>query len=143
MGTFKRNGNWWIDYYDQDGRRRRKRIGPDKRTAVAVERSIKAGIAKGEFLGLTEDKTTFSEFTATYQKIYVGTNLSPTTRARCRGIIMNWLIPHFGDKLLGTIRRQDIEEFRSNRASLVKPATANREFSRLRHIFGRAVAWGI
>jgi hypothetical protein len=35
MAVFKKQGVYWIDYY-VSGRRKRERIGPDKRLAVIV-----------------------------------------------------------------------------------------------------------
>jgi len=36
MGIFKKGKNWYIDYYDQNRRRRREMIGPNKRQAEIV-----------------------------------------------------------------------------------------------------------
>ncbi|MBI3245885.1 MAG: tyrosine-type recombinase/integrase [Deltaproteobacteria bacterium] len=141
MSVFQKNGKWWIDYYDHQGKRRRKRVGPDKRTATAVLRDIQARIAKGEFLGLVEERITFKELAERYLTTHVASSLSPTTRTRHEGIIHTHLIPRFGDKRLAAIMPRDIEEYRAERAARVAPATVNNEFNRLRHMFGMAVRW--
>jgi len=142
MAVFRRNSNWWIDYYDHQGRRRRKKIGPDKRTATAVLRDVQSQIAKGEFLGLTEERMTFGELTEHYLSTYVVSSLGPTTRARCEGIINTHLLPRFGSERLSAITIKEIENYKAERAAVVKPATVNREFSRLRHMLSMAVRWG-
>lgn len=47
MGLFKRNGYWWIDYYDGDGKRHRKKAAPDFQTAKLILRNTQTAIAKG------------------------------------------------------------------------------------------------
>lgn len=142
MGVFKRDGNYWIDYYDADGRRHRKMIGPQKTVAQLALKDVKVKIAKGEYLGIYEEKKVlFKEFA---QKTYIPfakTNLSERTFDRCKGIIENQLIPYF-DCYVYKISRNDIEKYKQKRAEEVKPATVNREFSRLRHMLKCAVDWG-
>ncbi|MGH9428028.1 MAG: phage integrase central domain-containing protein [Terriglobia bacterium] len=142
MAVFHRKGNWWIDYYDHQGKRKRKKIGPDKRTATAVLRDIQARIAKGEFLGLTEERVTFEELTERYVATYMVSSLGPTTRVRCEGIIKTRLLPRFGDTRLSAITAKEIEEYKAERAATVQPATVNRELSRFRHMLSMAVRWG-
>ena len=50
-GVFKRNGWWWIDFRDADGRRHRKKAAPDYHTAKAIHRDTMTKIAKGEITG--------------------------------------------------------------------------------------------
>jgi integrase len=40
MGVFKKQGVFWVDYY-VNGRRKRERIGPEKRLAETVLRKRK------------------------------------------------------------------------------------------------------
>ncbi len=67
-------------------------------------------------------------------------NLGPKTYDRAVGIINLHLIPHF-DCWLANIDSKMIEEYKQNRAEKVKPATVNRELSRLRHMMNVAVKW--
>jgi len=142
MGVFKRNGEYWIDFYDGDGRRHRKKIGPQKSIAQLVLNDIKVKKAKGEYLGIVEEKRVlFKDFALKTYIPYARTNLSPRTFERCRGIIENHLIPFF-DCYLYKITKRDIEAYKQKRVEEVKPATVNREFSRLRHMLKCAVDWG-
>ncbi len=49
MAIFKKQGVYWVDYY-VNGRRKRERIGPDKRLAETVLRKRKMEIAEGKCL---------------------------------------------------------------------------------------------
>jgi hypothetical protein len=110
MGTFKRNGNYWIDYYDGDGRRHRKMIGPQKNVATIALKDVKVKIAKGEYLGIYEEKKVpFKEFASKIYIPYAQTNLSPKTFYRCKGIIETHLIPCF-DSYLYKISRKQTED---------------------------------
>jgi hypothetical protein len=66
MGVFKKQGVYWIDYY-VNGRRKRERIGPDKRLAETVHRKRKVEIAEGKFLEKRKViTTTFDELADAY-----------------------------------------------------------------------------
>lgn len=141
MGIFKRNGNYWIDYYDADGRRHRKRIGPQKSLAQLALNDVKVKIAKGEYLGIYEEKKiTFKEFAIKTYIPYAKMNFSSRTFERCKGIIEAHLIPYF-DCYLYKITPKDIEAYKQKRIEKVRPATVNRELSRFRHMMKCAVDW--
>jgi len=55
MGIFQKGKNWYIDYYVK-GRRKRKKIGPSKKLALQVLKDVQLKIAKGEYLGVYEEK---------------------------------------------------------------------------------------
>jgi hypothetical protein len=57
MGVFKKQGVFWIDYY-VTGRRKRERIGPDKRLAKTALRKRKVEIAEGKWLDKRRPITT-------------------------------------------------------------------------------------
>ena len=50
---------FWIDYYDANGRRHRKKIGSQKTVAELALKDVKVKIAKGEYLGIYEEKKVF------------------------------------------------------------------------------------
>jgi hypothetical protein len=49
MAVFKKQRVYWIDYYVH-GRRKRERIGPDKRLAETVLKKRRVEIAEGKYL---------------------------------------------------------------------------------------------
>ena len=141
MSVFKRSGNYWIDYYDGDGRRHRKMIGPQKIVAQLALKDVKVKIAKGEYLGIYEEKKTpFKDFSEKYLKM-IQPNVSPTSYGRFEGIVTNHLNPAF-QCYLYKISKKKIEEYIQRRAEEVKPATVNQEIKRLRHMLNKAIEWG-
>jgi hypothetical protein len=61
-GVFQKNGWWWIDYHDADGRRHRKKAAPDYQTAKIIYRNTMTAIAKGEVLGVREEGLRLKDF---------------------------------------------------------------------------------
>ena len=141
MGVFKRHGFWWADWYEPDGRRRRKKVSPEKRVAVAFLRGVQAKIARGEYLGLREETITFRAFAERYWEA-VKPTLSPQEQDRAKRILDQHLIPRFGPERLSRLTRREIEAYVAERAGQVKPGTVNKELIRLRHLLNKAVAWG-
>jgi len=141
MGVLKRNGQYWIDYYDGDGRRHRKKISPQKTVAQLALKDIRVKIAKGEYLGIYEEKKTlFKDFAEKYLKM-VRPNLSSSSFARFEGIITNHLKPAF-QYYLYRISKKQVGEYIQKRSEEVEPATINQEIKRLRHMLNKAIEWG-
>jgi hypothetical protein len=66
MGVFKKGRNWYIDSYVK-GTRKRKKIGPSKHLAELSLKAVELKIAKGEYLGMHEEKKlTFRQFAPEY-----------------------------------------------------------------------------
>ena len=56
MAIFKKNNNWYIDYY-VNGRRKREKIGPNRKQALIVLQKRKVQIAENRFLDIEEQGT--------------------------------------------------------------------------------------
>ena len=66
MGVFKKQGNWWIDFYHQ-GKRIRRKVGPSKKVAEMALADVQVKKAKKEFLGVCEPKKIlFKDFATEY-----------------------------------------------------------------------------
>jgi len=50
MGIYKRGKTWYIDYYDQFGKRHGEAVGPNKRQAEQVLAKRKIEVAENKFL---------------------------------------------------------------------------------------------
>src|SRR2546422_11183424 len=61
-GLFQRSGWWWLDYYDAEGKRHRKKAAPDYTTAKLMYRKTMTAIARGEVLGVREEGLGLKEF---------------------------------------------------------------------------------
>jgi integrase len=147
-GLFRRNGWWWLDYYDADGRRHRKKAAPDYQTAKIMYRDTMTAIAKGEVLGVREEGLRLKEFAEHRYWPTVKITLSPAEQARSRIILDRQLLPRFGSVKLSKLTREEIERWQAERLAgqgdipPVTPSTANKELMRLKHLLNRAVAWG-
>jgi len=141
VGVFKRGTSWYIDYRYK-GRRIRKKIGPSKKVAVLALKDTELKIARGEFLGIYEEKKIlFRDFAGEFMA-YVETNASAGTAKQYSMMIRATLVPFFGDKYLSQITKKNVEDFKTERAKTVKPKTVNDDFILLKAMFGRAVEWG-
>ena len=137
MALFKKQGVYWIDYY-VNGRRRRERIGPDKRLAETVLYKRKVEIAEGKYLDKrTVPRCSFSELADLYldwakvnHRGYVG------TRSR-----VELFRREFGSRQLDTIMPLMVDAYVGRRALVRKPATVNRDLVVLRHMFQKALEW--
>jgi Site-specific recombinase XerD len=146
MGVYKKGECWYIDYYFE-GRRKREKIGPNKKLAETVLKKRKVEIAEGKFLDRKKTpKIRFFEMARQYlgrpdiknKKSYQRDKLS-----------ISKLEKAFGDKLITEITPSMIEEYRykrlqefSYRKHETKPATVNRELACLKHLFSKAIQDG-
>jgi integrase len=139
--VFQRNGDWWIDFIDAQGNRRRKKIGPSKRVAQEILNDVLGKVARHVHLGVIEDSTiSFADFAQVWEDRVLNT-IQPSTAVRWKGIVDRYLKVAFRGSLR-TVTMADIETYVARRIdSGATPATVNRELSVLRHILKRAVRW--
>lgn len=142
MGLFKRNGWWWIDYYNAEGKRHRKKAAPDYQTAKLILRDTQTAIAKGEVLGVREEGIRLREFVERKYWPAVKVTLAPAWAERSWYTLERLILPRFGLTKLSGLRRDEIEAWYAERLGQVKTSTANKELARLKHLLSRAVAWG-
>lgn len=140
MAVFLRNDAWWIDTYVK-GKRVRRKIGPDKKTAELVERDLKVKEAKGEYLGIVDErKVRFEDFAKDFLK-WSETNKARKTFLNDERPIQA-LKSHWKGKYLASIKPKDIEDWKALRLLSVSPRTINRDLAALRSLFTKAVEWG-
>jgi hypothetical protein len=93
-------------------------------------------------LGVREEGIRLKDFVARrYWKAVSGT-LAPSWAERSKGMLDSVLLPRFGDMKLSAVRQESIEGWYSERLGAVSATTANKELARLKHLLGRAQAWG-
>jgi integrase len=142
-GVFKKQSVYWIDYY-VNGRRKRERIGPDKRLAETVLRKRKVEIAEGRYLEKQRPiTTTFDELAEAYL-LYARDQQQKRSWTRDRTSIVT-LGAYFGGKRLTEITPASIEHYQawrratiSRRGRAVTPATINWELACLKRMFNVA-----
>ena len=139
------NKVYWVDYYDQDGRRRRERIGPSKMAAEARWAEIRR--LKAEAEQIPSKKAALIRFSDFWEKTYypwVLQNNSPSWAERKRFIYEAHLRPYFGDLTLREITSSVIEDYKNTRLSEgAAPGTVNRELAVLKHAFSLAQKRGV
>jgi len=142
-GLFQRNRWWWIDYYDADGKRHRKKAAPDYATAKLIYRKTMTAIARGEVLGIREEGLGLKEFV---ERIWW-----PRTKLRLASAwaerVKTWcldrvVLPRFGVCKLSGLRKDAIEAWAAERMGLVGASTFNKELWTIKNICKCAVDWG-
>src|SRR5512132_190733 len=117
MAVFKKQSVFWIDYY-VNGRRKRERIGPDKRLAETVLKKRQVEIAEGKYLDKRQvPRCTFNELAALYLP-WAQTNHRSYAATKSR---VTLLCQAFGDRQLSEIKPLIVDGYISQRATVVKP----------------------
>ena len=90
MAVFKKDGYWWIDYYDENGQRRRQKMGRSKKVAQDTLEEKKTQVRQRR-LGILQKPITRSlairEFFLPECFDYFGTNLSARTAKRYKAVV--------------------------------------------------------
>lgn len=140
-GLFQRNGWWWLDYYDAEGKRHRQKAAPDYDTAKKLYREKMTGIAKGDFLGIREEGISLKRFVEEKYWPTIKGTLSSHEERRSRSILDQHILPCFGDYKLSKVRTEDIDRWQSGRMGKASPGTVRKEMMRLKHLLNCAVKW--
>jgi RecA-family ATPase len=122
MAVFKKQGVYWIDYY-VSGRRKRERIGPDKRLAELVLRKRQVEIAEGKYLDKKRvPRCTFNELAALYLP-WAQTNHRSYVATKSRVALLCQAV---GELQLSEMTPLLVDGYISQRAAKLKPVTVNR-----------------
>ena len=145
MGIFLRGSIWYIDYYDERGRRIREAVGPKKTDAMARLGKITTAKREKRFFDVRKEyHYTFAELLKKYKQAFQNQIYFRVSKKFYLKVIKKW----FKGKLLAHISAYDIEMFRNSRKQAKTKnnreradATVNRELETLRHLFSKAVEW--
>jgi integrase len=141
MGVFKKQGNWWIDFYHQSKRIRRK-VGPSKKVAEMALADIQVKQSKKEFLGVCEaKKIVFRDFANEYLE-YSKANKAKRSYERDVLTLEGHVLDLWGDQQLARITAKMIEDYKTLRLQYVVAATVNREIDTIKNMLRKAVEWG-
>ena len=139
MGIYKREKNWYIDYYAY-GKRIREVIGPDRKLAEAVLAKRKIAVAENRFLDIKKkSKTTFNEICDLYIKLHAKPNKRDWRRSDL--LHQRRLKEFFGNPRIAAITQEQVERYKAKRLEKVSPSTVNREMTCLKHMFNKAIEW--
>ena len=141
MGVYKKGKNWYIDYYVK-GRRKRRKIGPSKKLAQQVLQDVRLKIAKGEYLGVYDERKIFFEDYAEQYLAFSKDNKAKSTYLRRDKVSVAHLTVAFEGRYLFDITPRMVEKYKAKRLEKVAPATVNRELACLKHMYNTAIEWG-
>jgi integrase len=146
MGVFKKNKQWWIDYY-VNGRRVRKPVSKIKAEAEKVLAKTQSDIVHKRYALPKDKKMKFADFAEKYIAEY--SKISKRSYRSDISLLKN-LMAGFGDFYLDEITDYDCERHKRKRINQktrkgdkqVATTSINRELGLLRNILNRAVTWG-
>src|SRR5438128_8637884 len=138
-GTIYRRGNSWCVGFTVEGRRVRETVGPNKKVAEKVLSLRMTQVLENRYFPPNRQlgRMPFNEFAETYLERVVPLMKSIRTE---RDRVKRWM-REFGTRPLGQITRAEVETWRREKMSKCRPATINRDLSRLRHMLNLAVEW--
>src|SRR5437762_11113433 len=138
-GTIYKRGNSWCVGFTMKGRRYRETVGPNKKVAEKVLSLRMTQVLENRYFPPNRalGRMPFNEFAEMYLE-REGPLLKSIRTERNR--VLAWA-REFGSRPLGQIARTEIEAWRRERMSKCRPATINRDLSRLRRMFSLAVEW--
>ncbi|MBK7142036.1 MAG: site-specific integrase [bacterium] len=137
MGLYKRGDAWYIDYY-VNGKRKRERVGSNKKVAEQALAKRQVQVAEHRFLDIQRSpRTSLEELIGAYLEYAKANKLSWQRDVHS----IQRLKESFGRKLLSEITPLALETYKSSRLKVVAPATVNRELACLKHMFTKAIQW--
>jgi len=151
----RRIGNcWWLDFYDQNGKRVRESVTiegklPEEVTETEAKKALhirKAECATGKFdIAQTKKQVPFDRAVKSFLKNYSETKKS----SRSDNISSKALLRYFGEKKLSFINSWRVDKYKSERlktigrhGKLISKATVNREIAFLKTMLNYAVRRG-
>ncbi len=149
MSVFLKRSEWWITYYYRDpsgiARRKREKIGPNKRMAELALAKRQTEIVEGKFLDRRRyHDISFAEFSKRFEDQYLRFN----PFYRNHRYTLNILREFFGSRCLTTISAFDVARFKTfllsrttNRGKPPTLATFNRYIALLKTTLNKAVEW--
>jgi integrase len=104
-----RPGEYWL-YIDHRGKRKAKCVGTDKRLAEKARKRVEAQLALGA-LGIVDDRTRrpFAAYYKRWLDTYALTHCKPSTYAEYDSAYRIHLLPHFGQRDIADITRDDVK----------------------------------
>lgn len=140
--VYKRsNGNWYVDYVEFDGSRKRISLGDHVKTKKEAEkrlRSILGRIDERKFgLPTKESQISFEDYSLHYieeSKEFNAKRTVETNRRRLKRPLQ-----FFKNMTLSSIAKVDIRKYKKLRKKEVSGSTVNRDLSIMKRIFNEAV----
>ena len=141
MSIYQCNSAWYVDCSFK-GNRVRKKIGKSKKLAQEMERDIQAQLVRREYSKFVKRKRVlFDELCSKYLQ-FSEANKRPNVHRCDKGFIKN-LLKIFNSRRIESITAYEVEQYMMKRKADVTPSTINRELTCIRHMYNKAVEWGL
>ena len=142
MSVYKRDENYWIDYYLPNGKRKRKKIGTSKKQAERILNKFKTEIVEGKYIDRdNRQRVRLKAFSDRFLTSHCKVNKSSWGNDE---ILLRQILDFFGDVYLDEITPEMVENLKAHRLSVgAKKATVNRVTACLRTMFNKAIEWGV
>src|SRR5438093_2499866 len=136
---YKRGHAWCVNFTVNGGRRVRETVGPNKKVAERLLSLRITQVLENRYFPPSRQlgRLPFKDFAQMYLELE-GALLKSIRTERNR--VLAWA-REFGSRPLGQITRTEIEAWRREKMASCRPATINRDLSRLRHMLNLAVEW--
>jgi hypothetical protein len=139
---YKRGGAWCVNFKTAEGQRVRETVGPNRKIAEKVLSLRMVQVLENRYFPAqrTLGRMPFNEFAQMYiDRVVVPLLKSVRTESNR---VKSW-IKVFNARPIGELNRSEIEAWRRGRMTTCKPATINRDLSRLRRKLNIAVEWDL
>ena len=136
--------SWWVDFWFEHVRHRKRSPENSKAGARAYEASLRHRLARGEHWDAKPpERETFAQFAGVWFTSYVQTNNKPSEQRRKRDVLRASLVPYFGKMYLDAIGKKDIELYKASEQRKGRGnKTINNKLTVLRKCLATAHDWG-
>ncbi|MFD7862893.1 tyrosine-type recombinase/integrase [Streptomyces sp. NPDC059783] len=128
---------WAVRWRDPEGKQR-KRLFRTKPEAQKYAGELKSSMDGGTYINPATPRTTFREVALKWQTAS-GIQHRPATVANVDRSLKRHILPTFGDRAIGTIRKADVQDWVTERAAVLAPSTLEVVYGTLRAVFAWAV----
>ncbi|MER7540218.1 site-specific integrase [Streptomyces sp. NPDC097704] len=128
---------WAVRWRDPQGKQRKKSFKrkPDAQRYAA---ELKSSMDEGSYINPVTRQTTFREVAEKWQAAS-GVQHRPSTVANVDRALKRHILPTFGDREIGAVRKTDVQEWVTERAGVLAPSTLEVVYGTLRAVFAWAV----
>ena len=141
MAVRKIKISWWVDFWADHIRYRKRSPENTKAGAEAYEAHMRQKLARGELIGkatqISQQAQTFESFAWKWYATYVVPNNKPGEQANKKMALSGCLIPFFGNMPINSITAYSIERYK---AQLLKSGLARKTVNNRLNILSKCLA---
>lgn len=115
MTVIKRGNSYWVDIGFNHKRYRKRSPDNSYKGAKAYEQYLRHRLSRGEPLieNVEERRYVFREIALQWLELEVKNNNKPSEYRNRKCVLLQTILPFFGNKIIDTITLQDIEQFKT------------------------------